>query len=1369
MVLNWIFDSSHQKTEEEENGHHQEKFLLKGELEPEENIDHQENKLLKGQLEEEQNDHHHNNEENPEPLTMNTEHFSHNEDKEDHKAHLATLEANYREVNSFSVVDFELNSANWLNNINQQAQQRMEEGLNQIRKSLQADRVLVYGFNADGSGEVLAESVDGRWSRAGSSFDLDYNLTEDNCKPYYVVNDISTKGFALCLMEALEALQAKAYIVVPIKYNDQLLGVLGAYQNTNPRNWQESELKLMLNAAAQFRIPLQQTAFIRNSQFQEQQRDQAVKRERALGKMLEQIRNAKEDERILQIATHEGRKLLQGDRLAVYRFDEDWGGRFIAESVGAGWTKLIDTILVVKDTFLQENQGGRYKHGECFAVDDIYNVGHQGCHIALLEQFEARAYAIAPIFVGDMNTDKKLWGLLAVYQNSGCRKWQKEEVDLLRQLGLQIGIGLQQNQQFAQLQKTVFRQRSLAQMAARMQNAFSVEDVLEIAAQETRKLLDVDRSSIYRFNGDWSGENVVEAPVDQEFKALQSSCFQTAFAQNPYPYLQNSQGGNYKNNQSSVVNDLRESGLEQRLMEVLEKLDVNAYVRMPIFVERKLWGIFNLYQSDSRIWKEEDLEFLEQILLQLSSVIQQKQYLDELQAQAKQEETIANIVQRISSSLKLQDIFRSATQEVRQLLAVDRVLVYRFNPDWSGTVVAESTAPEWVSVMEIQDTDQSLFSKEMNAHDQCTLKYMQATSPFDQDTYFINTQGGDYTRGKKFNVVNDIYSAGFSSCYLRSLEKYNAKAYMIVPIFRNNKLWGLFSVYQNSGTRQWRSSELSLLLKIVPQLGIAIEQVELLEQVQKNNQELSQRSQRESAMVQFSSRLMGRFAGLMQKNNNPKKLMEFAIKELQSVLKVDRVAIYRFASDWSGRFMIESVGVDWPKLVDTDLAEVKDSQIQDDQGGRYLRRESLQVNDIYQTPEHDFPLFFLEKSQTKAYMLVPIFNGEKLWGLLGVFQNDRPRQWENSEQAILEQVAINLGVTLKVGEYLSRLRSQEEQLSELVDKERTQRESLQQGALRVLRALEPSFRGDLTVRAPLSEDEIGTIADGYNTTIQSMRQLVRQVQVSASKVSDTSNLNSNLVAQLSEKAHIQVEQLKEALTQLELMVSSTEDVASCAKKVEQTVEEANQTVQSGDSLMEKTVDEILEIRSTVSDTAKKIKRLGETFQKITKVVNLIENFATQTNLLALNASIEATRAGEAGKGFSVVADEVRSLAHQSANATTEISRLVDEIRTGTNDVTEAMEIGLAQVVNGTNLVRETQQSLSAIVSATNNIKELVTEISQTSANQTQQFQIVTQVMATVSAISEETSQETAHISDSFKELEDTSDELQSNIRQFKVD
>ncbi len=153
---------------------------------------------------------------------------------------------------------------------------------------------------------------------------------------------------------------------------------------------------------------------------------------------------------------------------------------------------------------------------------------------------------------------------------------------------------------------------------------------------------------------------------------------------------------------------------------------------------------------------------------------------------------------------------------------------------------------------------------------------------------------------------------------------------------------------------------------------------------------------------------------------------------------------------------------------------------------------------------------------------------------------------------------------------------------------------------------------------------------------------MRQVQIAAGRVSETSSNNTISVVKLSDQAQQQAERLEHALEQLQMMVTSTQIVAADAQKVGQAVQRANNTVQAGDSLMERTVDGILEIRETVSETAKKIKRLGEASQKISKVVSLIENFATQTNLLALNAAIEATRAGEYGKGFAVVADEVRS-------------------------------------------------------------------------------------------------------------------------------
>jgi methyl-accepting chemotaxis protein PixJ len=153
----------------------------------------------------------------------------------------------------------------------------------------------------------------------------------------------------------------------------------------------------------------------------------------------------------------------------------------------------------------------------------------------------------------------------------------------------------------------------------------------------------------------------------------------------------------------------------------------------------------------------------------------------------------------------------------------------------------------------------------------------------------------------------------------------------------------------------------------------------------------------------------------------------------------------------------------------------------------------------------------------------------------------------------------------------------------------------------------------------------------------------------------------------------------------------------------------------------------------------------------------------------LNAAIEATRAGEYGRGFVVVADEVRSLARQSADATTEIAQLVQEIQEGTSEVSTAMETGIEQVAAGTNFVTDARQHLNAIVEATAQISQLVEGISQATHIQAQQFQSVTQTMSHVAAISNKTSEDSIEISTSFKDLLAMAQNLQSSADQFKVD
>jgi methyl-accepting chemotaxis protein PixJ len=213
---------------------------------------------------------------------------------------------------------------------------------------------------------------------------------------------------------------------------------------------------------------------------------------------------------------------------------------------------------------------------------------------------------------------------------------------------------------------------------------------------------------------------------------------------------------------------------------------------------------------------------------------------------------------------------------------------------------------------------------------------------------------------------------------------------------------------------------------------------------------------------------------------------------------------------------------------------------------------------------------------------------------------------------------------------------------------------------------------------------------------------------------------------------------------------------------------ATRSIAAGDAAMNQTVEGISAIRETVAETAKKVKRLGEASQRISKVVSLINGFAAQTNLLALNAAIEAVRAGEQGQGFAMVAEEVRSLAQQSSVATAEIEQLVEEIQTQTNDVVLAMEAGTEQVVEGTQLVAATREKLSEITTVSTRINRLITEISQATTVQTQAYATVSQTMEQVATIADGNSKQSETVAESFSRLLEVAETLQVSVSQFKV-
>jgi PAS domain S-box-containing protein len=202
----------------------------------------------------------------------------------------------------------------------------------------------------------------------------------------------------------------------------------------------------------------------------------ALERNRLLTEVASRIRSSLNIDEILNTTVREIRKLLECDRVLVYRFEPDWNGIIVAESVLPGWKKTLGKQL--EDTCFRTGGVREYQEGKKSAIDDIYNAGLTECYVKLLSEFEVKANLVVPILIQEKleesdglphsNSPSRLWGLLMAHQCSGPRHWRESELELLEQLAVQIAIGLQQGELFQQVQ-TELKLRQQAQEKNREQ------------------------------------------------------------------------------------------------------------------------------------------------------------------------------------------------------------------------------------------------------------------------------------------------------------------------------------------------------------------------------------------------------------------------------------------------------------------------------------------------------------------------------------------------------------------------------------------------------------------------------------------------------------------------------------------------------------------------------------------------------------------------------------------------------------------------------------------------------------------------------------------------------------------------------------
>ncbi|MDZ8186688.1 MAG: PAS domain S-box protein [Nostoc sp. ChiSLP02] len=217
----------------------------------------------------------------------------------------------------------------------------------------------------------------------------------------------------------------------------------------------------------------------------------------------------------------------------------------------------------------------------------------------------------------------------------------------------------------------------------------------------------------------------------------------------------------------------------------------------------------------------------------ITDITERKLAEEALRESAEREKAIAQVIQRMRQTLDLETIFAATTQELRQVLNCDRIVVYRFQTQCSGKFISESVAEGWISLLEEQQNDPHL-AEDILENGGSLMKIFHP--PEKQDAFFQ----GVYTQDASFCCVPDIYNAGLDSADIKLLERFQAKAYIIVPILSGDRLWGLLASYQNSDIRQWKPEEVNIVVQISNQLAVALQQAQLLAQMQKQSQALQE-------------------------------------------------------------------------------------------------------------------------------------------------------------------------------------------------------------------------------------------------------------------------------------------------------------------------------------------------------------------------------------------------------------------------------------------------------------------------------------------------------------------------------------------------
>jgi methyl-accepting chemotaxis protein PixJ len=683
----------------------------------------------------------------------------------------------------------------------------------------------------------------------------------------------------------------------------------------------------------------------------------------------------------LEFTVKETRKLLKSDRVVVYSVNERAYGVVIAESVAPGWTQARGKVI--HDPCFEAKYLEKYRNGRVKAIDNIYEAGMTSCYIEQLESLEVKANLVAPIL-----KEGNLFGLLVAHQCHEPRAWQQLETRSIAQIATQIGDRLDQIQLLANyhnLQQQAEREKQwtnyFTDAIQYIRASIDRDDILKATVREVRRVLNCDRVVVYSMDGQKRGVIVAESVAPGWTKALgkviNDPCFEAKYIEK------------YRNGRVRALENIYASGMTPCYIEQLENLEVKANLVAPIINEGKLFGLLVAHQCDTpRVWQHYEVRWVAQLATQVGFALDNAAVLaqnDRVREKSQNETQLSryftDAIQNIRASLDCEDILEVTTEQVRNILKCDRVVVYSMNPQSHGVIVAESVAPGWTRALGTTIKDPCFEAKYIERY-----------------------------RDGRVRALENIYESGMTSCYIEQLETLQVKANLVTPIVSEGKLFGLLVAHQCSAPRAWQEAEIMWVTQIATQVGFALDNASLLA----NSKQIQQQADKESQWTQYFTDAIQNIRASLDRDD----ILDVTTEEVRRVLNCDRVVVYSLDRQAYGKIVAESVAPGWTrgsgKVIQDPCFEARYLD-------KYRNGRVKALDDIYRAGMTPCYIEQLEVLEVKANLVAPIIGEGKLFGLLVAHQCDAPRVWQQLEIRWMAQLSTQVGFALDNAGLLKRL------------------------------------------------------------------------------------------------------------------------------------------------------------------------------------------------------------------------------------------------------------------------------------------------------------------------------------------------------------